>query len=73
MGPGTGRYSNTIQSSGSTGAVSQVFDLTMVPSTAGLMSVSAGDARSWQYWHRDSDGAGAATSNFSSAVEITFQ
>ncbi|MEC8512124.1 MAG: hypothetical protein VX015_08265, partial [Planctomycetota bacterium] len=67
-----GRHVNDILSSGATGTASLVLDLTSIPTANGLTSVIAGETRYWQAWYRDVDGTGAATSNFSSAIGVTF-
>ncbi|MEM6673646.1 MAG: hypothetical protein AAF726_12440 [Planctomycetota bacterium] len=66
-----GRYSNFVQFSGTTGAVSFSPDLTMVPAATMTISVMAGDTQFFQYWTRDSL-MGTAVSNFSGAVGVTF-
>ena len=67
-----GRHMNDILSSGATGTASLVLDLTSIPTANGLTSVIAGETRYWQAWYRDVDGTGAPTSNFSSAIGVTF-
>ena len=67
-----GRHVNDILNSGSTGSASLSLDLTSIPTGSGLTSAVAGETRYWQAWYRDVDGAGAVTSNFSSAVGVTF-
>ena len=62
-----GRFS-TVLDSGAGGSVSTSVDLTALPGAAGPINVIAGNTHQFQYWSRD-----AATSNFSSAVSITFQ
>ncbi|MEC8512230.1 MAG: hypothetical protein VX015_08805 [Planctomycetota bacterium] len=62
----------TVLGSGLSGSVSTSVDLTALPSGAGPINVMAGNTHQFQYWSRDIVGA-AATSNFSSAVSITFQ
>ena len=62
-----GRFS-TVLDSGAAGSVSSSVDLTALPGVAGPINVIAGNTHQFQYWSRD-----AATSNFSSAVSITFQ
>lgn len=70
--PVLGRYSNTLQTASAVGAVSQVLNLSMTPVPSGFTAVAAGETRYWQFWHRDSVG-GVATSNFSSALCVTFE
>ena len=67
-----GRHVNDILSSGATGTASLVLDLANIPTANGLTSVVAGETRYWQAWYRDVDGTGSATSNFSSAIGVTF-
>lgn len=72
-----GRYANFVLDSGNSGQVGLQLDLTAIPlasaggtaTTAGM----AGETYNFQYWYRDFDGMGAATSNFSSATSITLQ
>ena len=67
-----GRHVNDILNSGATGTASLALDLTNIPTANGLTSVIAGETRYWQAWYRDVDGTGSATSNFSSAIGVTF-
>ena len=67
-----GRHVNDVLSSGATGTASLVLDLANIPTANGLTSVVAGETRYWQAWYRDVDGTGTATSNFSSAIGVTF-
>ncbi len=67
-----GRYAGAVQTSDGAGAVSFPVDLTAIPGPTGPSSVMAGDTRFFQYWSRDTTG-GNPTSNFSTAVSITFQ
>ncbi len=71
-----GRYSMNVLDSGMTGAVSFSPDLTIVPIAGGggtsSSAVTSGDRYNWQYWYRDVDGMGAATSNFSDAIGVDF-
>ncbi|MEZ6018149.1 MAG: hypothetical protein R3F49_23795 [Planctomycetota bacterium] len=66
-----GRYANSVLSSGATGTVSMVVDLTAIPQPTGAVPVMSGATWNWQYWYRDMNPT--ATSNFSTAVSITFQ
>lgn len=68
-----GRYAGNVLSSGSTGAVSQVLDLSSVPSATGSVQVLAGETRYFQFWHRDTLVFGIPTSNFSGARGVAFQ
>ena len=69
-----GRYvgPGQIQNSGATGSFALALDLTQTPTPTGFVAVAAGEAWNFQVWYRDTIG-GAATSNFTSAVSITFQ
>ncbi|MEC8511300.1 MAG: VCBS repeat-containing protein [Planctomycetota bacterium] len=67
-----GRHVNDILNSGATGTASLALDLTSIPTANGFASVVAGETRYWQAWYRDADGTGAPTSNFSSAIGVTF-
>ncbi|QDV09458.1 hypothetical protein Poly30_50160 [Planctomycetes bacterium Poly30] len=67
-----GRYAQSVQTSSSSGTVTQALDLTMTPSPSGGVAVLSGETRYWQFWHRDVNGAGASVSNFSNALCVTF-
>ena len=73
LGGGIGRYvgPGQIQNSGSTGGFQYTIDLTQHPTPTGFVQVQAGQTWNFQCWHRDSI-AGAAVSNFSDAVSLTF-
>lgn len=62
------RLSNFIQSSGFTGQVNFPIPFSGLPSAA---SINAGESWNFQYWFRDASG-GAATSNTTDAVSVTF-
>ena len=72
-----GRYASDVLDSGAAGAVSFSPNLMTIPiESGGMGSTSAamtGDTYNFQYWTRDTDGMGGATSNFSSAISITFE
>ena len=68
IGRGVG---GAILSSGATGVVSILADLTQMPTPTGPLAVVAGETWNFQCWFRDSVG-GAATSNFSDAYSVTF-
>jgi hypothetical protein len=53
------------------GAGAQRFTLTSFPQPNGTVAVMAGETWSFQCWHRDVAG-GAATSNFSEGISLTF-
>ena len=67
----------TVLDSGAAGSVSTSVDLTALPGAAGSINVMAGNTHQFQYWTRDIAppiaGPGVPSSNFSSAVSITFQ
>jgi len=67
-----GRYASDVQTSDGGGAVSFPVDLTAIPGPTGSSTAMAGDTRFFQYWSRDTAG-GNPTSNFSTAVSLTFQ
>ena len=67
-----GRHVNDIVNSGSSGQATLSLDLANVPTNLALTAVVAGETWYWQAWYRDVDGGGAATSNLSSAVGVTF-
>jgi hypothetical protein len=67
-----GRYAGDVLDSGAAGAVSFSPDLTSIPGPTGTVAATAGETRYFQYWTRDISG-GNPTSNFSTAVGITFQ
>lgn len=67
VGPGQ------VMGSGGAGTFELTVDLGAVPHpTLGTVAVQAGETWSFQAWHRDTLMGGAATSNFTSALEITF-
>ncbi|MEZ6016129.1 MAG: hypothetical protein R3F49_13500, partial [Planctomycetota bacterium] len=61
-----------VQNSGAAGVASLRVDLGALPSPSGPSAVMSGETRVFQYWHRDFVG-GAATSNFTRAVALTFR
>lgn len=67
-----GRYAGNVLDSGAGGAVSFSPDLSAIPGPSGTSAAMAGETRFFQYWTRDETG-GNPTSNFSTAVGITFQ
>jgi hypothetical protein len=54
------------------GDVASRFDLLALPATHWPMGVQNGDTLRFQYWYRDHDPAGGATSRFSDARALTF-
>lgn len=68
-----GRHNRSMAMTSAAGTTSLALDLLGVPFEPGTVAVVlAGETWYWQYWHRDTVG-GALTSNFSSAVSVTFQ
>lgn len=70
-----GRYvgPGQILNSGPGQTFSLQLDLTQVPQPTGPVAVSAGQTWNFQTWFRDTTVSGAATSNFTNGLEITFQ
>ncbi len=73
LGGSIGRYvgAGQIQNSGATGEISLLIDNQLIPSPTGLFPVMVGDVLNFQAWHRDSN-MGAAVSNFTNGLEVTF-
>lgn len=73
LGGSIGRYTGPgqVQNSGAAGRSTLLVDLTNHPTPTGLVQVQPGDTWNFQAWYRDAVG-GVATSNFTSAAEITF-
>jgi len=73
LGGAIGRYvgPGQIQNSGPAGEISLLIDLTLTPTSTGIWPIQPGETRNFQCWFRDSVG-GAAASNFSDGLEITF-
>ncbi|MEC8512198.1 MAG: hypothetical protein VX015_08645 [Planctomycetota bacterium] len=67
-----GRHLGAITNSGASGTASLGLNLANIPTNAGFVAILAGETWYWQAWYRDVDGGGAATSNLSSAVGVTF-
>ena len=69
-----GRYvrPGQIQNSGGSGAVSLALDLTQHPTPTGFVGVQPGQTWHFTTWFRDNIG-GAATSNFSDGLSVTFR
>ncbi|MEM1449016.1 MAG: hypothetical protein AAF957_22720 [Planctomycetota bacterium] len=74
LGGAIGRYvgPGQIQQAGANGTIALPIDLQQVPTPTGFVAVQAGETWNFQAWHRDAVG-GAATSNFSQGIEITFR
>jgi hypothetical protein len=73
LGGSIGRYvgPGQIKNTGTTGAFSLLLDLTQTPTPTGLVSVTPGQTRYFQSWHRDAVG-GSATSNFTNGLQVLF-
>ena len=73
LGASIGRYvgPGQIMNSGTTGGFALQLDLTQMPTPTGAVAAQAGETWDFQTWHRDTIG-GVVTSNFTSAVSITF-
>lgn len=73
LGGGIGRYSlpSEIMFTGATRSMRMRLDLTATPTPAARVPVMAGETWRFQGWHRDTV-SGAATSNFTEAVAVTF-
>lgn len=72
LGSPLGRYRQgpQIKSTGTTGSFELSIDLTTIPLGSTPVSAVPGDTFNFQAWHREGVGGG---SNFTDAVEITFQ
>lgn len=70
-GAALGRLGSTIQSTGATGTMTAVIDISNIPVTPPT-AIAAGDTWNFQVWHRDGI-AGAVSSNFTNAVSIDFR
>ena len=73
VGGQIGRYTGPgqILNSGSTGSFSLLINLTQIPTPTGSVPAVVGQTRYFQTWHRDAVG-GAATSNFTNGLQVTF-
>jgi hypothetical protein len=67
-----GRFVQQIQSSGATGSISIVVNLSALPTPTGLVAAQAGEAWHFQAWHRDTAG-GTPSSNFTNGLRVVFQ
>ncbi|MEM9378471.1 MAG: integrin alpha [Planctomycetota bacterium] len=81
LGMPLGRYSDDVLIPQNTalpfdppsGPVSLRIDNTSIPQPTGAVAAAPGDTFYFQYWYRDVDAIGAATSNLSNAIAITFR
>ncbi len=74
LGGAIGRFDqpSEIQFSGEIGVFNLTVDLTSIPTPSGDVPVLPGETWNFQAWHRDTDGTGGATSNFTNGLEVTF-
>ena len=68
--PGIGRFNADIQNTGAGSMVSFTPDQTMWPQPSTFIVVLPGDTWNFQYWYRDVNPG--PTSNFTDAVQLTF-
>lgn len=70
-----GRYNDVgqLQNSGTAGTFELQLDLTQTPTPTGTVPILAGETWYFQGWYRDFLPGQGPTSNFTDAVEITFQ
>lgn len=76
LGGAIGRYvaANQVQNSGASGQFELALDLSAIPCPSGaFIAAQPGDTWLFQAWHRDTSASGGATSNFTAAVELTFE
>ena len=71
LGGDIGRYQNQVMSSGPSGSITMPVDLTFIPVNP-FQSVMVGETWNFQGWYRDVI-IGVPTSNFTSAISITFE
>ncbi len=71
IGGALGRYSNFIQSSGTSGTISLVIDPQVIPQPTSTVAALPGDTWHFQLWHRDFV-AGTVVSNFTNGVALQF-
>jgi len=73
LGGAIGRYTGPgqIKNTGTVGEFSLLLNLTQIPTPSGFVSAVVGQTRNFQSWHRDSV-SGAATSNFTNGLAVTF-
>ena len=70
LGGSIGRYNGQVQTSGPDGSFAITIDVNQMPVNPVTAAV-AGETWRFQAWYRDNNPG--ATSNFTDAVEITFQ
>ncbi|QDV05738.1 hypothetical protein Poly30_12390 [Planctomycetes bacterium Poly30] len=75
VGGTIGRYigAGQMQNTGASDSFSLAIDLSATPLSMGFGTVMAGETWNYQGWHRDSDAMGAATSNFTDGLSVTYQ
>jgi len=71
LGGAVGRFSQQVQNSGTSGSFSILANLAAMPQPNGPVAVLAGQTWNFQVWYRDANPT--VTSNFTSAVSVTFQ
>ncbi|MFT5732891.1 MAG: PAS domain-containing protein [Planctomycetota bacterium] len=72
VGASTGRYAGNILSSGGSGSVELLIDVTSLPQPTGAVPILPGETWRFQFWHRDTSGGGS-TSNFSDGLRVTLK
>ncbi|MEM9378357.1 MAG: hypothetical protein AAGB93_00310 [Planctomycetota bacterium] len=74
LGGAIGRFvgPGQISNSGPTGTITLALDLGQIPQPNGFVAIQPADVWYFQAWHRDFVG-GAATSNFTDGLEVTFE
>ncbi len=68
-----GRFNGQVQTADASGAQSFAVNTQNLPTAAGPAMVSPGTSWTFQTWHRDTLPTGGATSNTSTAVQVTFR
>lgn len=68
-----GRFNAQVQTADAAGTQNYVVETASVPTAMGAMPILPGDSWTFQTWHRDVASGGAATSNTSTALEVTFR
>ncbi len=74
LGGAIGRFvgPGQIQNSGPHGTFQLAINLAQLPSPTGPVAAQAGDTWHFTSWYRDTDSAGAPTSNFTDRLDLTF-
>jgi len=71
-GSGIGRYLAQVASTGTTGELTVLVDVTAVPQPNGLVAIQPGETWYFQCWHRDTSPGGSATSTLTSGYSVHF-